>query len=149
MDFVIDFLVGNYMWFLVITIVLIFALIGYVVDSKEHKEVSIFDSPQELAKNLEMLAASAQNKTIGEAMSPSSQNFQVSMGPVNNTILENNGYQQQTNFSTTNFVNTPSINNTPVNMGTNFNSQGQSNVGQNSFSSNETNSNPTFEVFNK
>ena len=44
MDFVIDFLVGNYMWFLVITIVLIFALIGYVVDSKEHKEVSIFDS---------------------------------------------------------------------------------------------------------
>ena len=152
MDFVIDFLVGNYMWFLVITIVLIFALIGYVVDSKEHKEVSIFDSPQELAKNLEMLAASAQNKTIGEAMNPNNQNFQVSMGPVNNTITENTGYQQQStyvNTAPTNFVSTSPVNNNPVNMGTNFNSQGQINMGQNIQNSNGMNSNPNFEVFNK
>ncbi|MCI8575200.1 MAG: hypothetical protein HFI09_01890 [Bacilli bacterium] len=75
MDLIIDFLVGNYLWFLVITIVLIFALIGYIVDSKEHKEVSTFDSPQELARHLEMLAASAQNKTIGEAMNPQNSYF--------------------------------------------------------------------------
>ena len=34
----IDFLVNNYLWFLVITIILIFALIGYLVDTYEKKE---------------------------------------------------------------------------------------------------------------
>ena len=89
MDFVIDFLVGNYMWFLVITIILIFSLIGYIVDSREQKEVSIFDSPQELAKNLEMLAASAQNRTIGDAMNHSNSEFQGNASPVSNTIVPN------------------------------------------------------------
>jgi len=90
MDFIVDFLVNNYMWFLVITIILIFALIGYVVDSREEKEVSIFDSPQELEKNLARLAESAQNKTIGDAMSKmEGPSFEFNSTPRNNTIVEN------------------------------------------------------------
>lgn len=36
----IDFLVNNYLWFLIITIILIFALIGYLVDTSEQSEES-------------------------------------------------------------------------------------------------------------
>ncbi len=32
MDILIDFLINNYIWFLVISLILIFALIGYLVD---------------------------------------------------------------------------------------------------------------------
>ena len=32
MDILIDFLVDNYIWFLIITLILVFALIGYLVD---------------------------------------------------------------------------------------------------------------------
>lgn len=34
----IDFLVNNYTWFLTISLVLIFALIGYLVDTNERKD---------------------------------------------------------------------------------------------------------------
>lgn len=33
MDILVDFLLNNYIWFLVISLILIFALIGYLVDS--------------------------------------------------------------------------------------------------------------------
>lgn len=33
----VDFLVNNYLWFLVISLVLVFALIGYLVDTNESK----------------------------------------------------------------------------------------------------------------
>lgn len=35
----IDFLVNNYLWFLVISLILVFALIGYLVDTNEKKEI--------------------------------------------------------------------------------------------------------------
>jgi predicted membrane protein len=38
MQVFIDFLVNNYLWFLGISLVLIFALIGYLVDTSEKKE---------------------------------------------------------------------------------------------------------------
>lgn len=43
MDTVIEFLLNNYLWFLVISLILIFALIGYLVDSmnKEAKKAKI------------------------------------------------------------------------------------------------------------
>ena len=140
MDFVIDFLVGNYMWFLVITIILIFALIGYVVDSKEHKEVSIFDSPQELAKNLEMLAASAQNKTIGDAM----KNFSVNMNPMNQSVPTNSNFQQPVQYS----QNVMSSNSTSV-MNSNNMMQNSQGMMQNQMGQNLTNSNSSFEVLGK
>ena len=32
-----DFLANNYLWFLVVTLILVFALIGYFVDQNEQK----------------------------------------------------------------------------------------------------------------
>ncbi|MCI8394559.1 MAG: hypothetical protein HFH86_03650 [Bacilli bacterium] len=89
MEMIIDFLANNYMWFLLITIVLIFALVGYIVDSREKKDLSIFESPQEMARNLEMLAMSAQNKKISEAVLPKQNSMINQNAPVNNTIYEN------------------------------------------------------------
>ena len=37
MDTLIDFLLNNYIWFLVISLILIFALIGYLVDATTNK----------------------------------------------------------------------------------------------------------------
>ena len=37
MDAFTNFLANNYVWFLIISLILIFALIGYLVDSKEIK----------------------------------------------------------------------------------------------------------------
>jgi len=34
----IDFLVNNYLWFLVISLILVFALIGYLVDTNDKKD---------------------------------------------------------------------------------------------------------------
>ena len=38
MNVLIDFLLNNYVWFLVISLILIFALIGYLVDATTNKE---------------------------------------------------------------------------------------------------------------
>lgn len=38
MDTLIDFLLNNYIWFLVISLILIFALIGYLVDANTPKQ---------------------------------------------------------------------------------------------------------------
>lgn len=37
MDVLVDFLLNNYIWFLVISLILIFALIGYLVDTTAPK----------------------------------------------------------------------------------------------------------------
>ncbi len=34
----IDFLVNNYLWFLIVSLILVFALIGYLVDTNEKKD---------------------------------------------------------------------------------------------------------------
>ncbi len=47
MEALIDFLVNNYIWFLVITLILIFALIGYLVDTNERKEDGTLASKDE------------------------------------------------------------------------------------------------------
>lgn len=38
MDTLIEFLLNNYIWFLVISLILIFALIGYLVDTNSNKD---------------------------------------------------------------------------------------------------------------
>lgn len=38
MQIFMDFLVNNYLWFLIISLVLIFALIGYLVDTSEQNK---------------------------------------------------------------------------------------------------------------
>lgn len=69
---VIDFLANNYIWFLVITIILCFSLIGYIVDLKEQKKWSTYGTiSKETEQNFENLAALAQNKTLTEAVQDS------------------------------------------------------------------------------
>lgn len=67
----VDFLANNYLWFLVITIVLIFALIGYLVDTKEQKKNGAYQADsKELEQKFEDLAASAvSNKSIQDYVS--------------------------------------------------------------------------------
>lgn len=38
MDIIIDFLLDNYIWFLIISLILVFALIGYLVDITTNKD---------------------------------------------------------------------------------------------------------------
>lgn len=63
MESIVTFLSDNYMWFLIITLILIFALIGYLVDVKEDerftKKVSL---DKELTSKVE--AATAVNITL-------------------------------------------------------------------------------------
>ncbi len=65
-----DFLVSNYLWFLVTSIVLIFALIGYLVDQNEQKKgLSTINKVRQPDLNIEDLAAMAQNKSLNNAVS--------------------------------------------------------------------------------
>lgn len=161
MDFIIDFLVANYMWFLVITIILLFALVGYIVDSKEQKDLSVFDSPQELAKHLEKLAQAAQNKTIGEAVQ-SNQMPNFSNAPVNNTIEEvsngpssvaanaNNGfYSQNQGMAVPPSYSSQPVNIQPVNNQPVINNQSVMQPVQNPVSSSQGLQQTEFEVLGK
>ena len=49
MDVLVDFLLNNYIWFLIISLILIFALIGYLVDSTTPK---IKEEKKEFKNNL-------------------------------------------------------------------------------------------------
>lgn len=49
----IDFLVNNYLWFLVISLILVFALIGYLVDTNEKKEIFEKKEQQDSTTSLE------------------------------------------------------------------------------------------------
>lgn len=101
MEAIVDFLVKNYMWFLVLTIFLVFALIGYIVELREYNKANVRGGvSKELEKSFERLAASAQNQTLGDALSRANQNF----APQNNQIMPNNIDNQQ---AAMNVVNTP------------------------------------------
>lgn len=107
MNMVIDFLANNYMWFLVTTIILIFALIGYIVEAREQKNANVFGvASAQMEQNFERLAASAQNKTLNDAM--------ISQNAMPNNIMSQNVNQN------------PLMNQNGVNMsmGTNLGSQG-------------------------
>ena len=77
-----NFLANNYLWFLVVALLLLFSLIGYFVDQSEQKKgVSKFNKQDE-ELNLQSLASIAQNKTINSVLN-SAANTQ------NNFIMDN------------------------------------------------------------
>lgn len=58
MQILIDFLVNNYLWFIIISLILIFALIGYLVDTseklqKEREESIILEEQSDGPKNID------------------------------------------------------------------------------------------------
>lgn len=106
MEMMVDFLVHNYMWFLVTTIILILALIGYLVEEKEYKKASQFGNfSQDMEKNFERLAMQAQNQTIGSAI--------MNQGVQNNQVVNQNQIysNQMSQFNNQNQMAMPNQNN--------------------------------------
>lgn len=109
------FLANNYLWFLVIAIILIFALIGYFVDASEQKKgVSSIFKPKPVEKDIHDLAKAAANKSLNSAINDAgrkdfqNQNTNTSypnynnvnnmeMPQMNNTITEMNANQNMQN----------------------------------------------------
>ena len=107
------FLANNYLWFLVIAIILIFALIGYFVDASEQKKgVSSIVKQKPVEKDIHDLARSAANKSLNSAINDAGRNFQ--------------NQNQNTSYSNYNKVNNmemPQMNNTITEMNANQNMQ--------------------------
>lgn len=78
MEKFVEFLVGNYIWFLVGVIVLVFALIGYLVDTKNKKRIAngeiIFPKKEKKEKTKEELTKESvsemEHVSLIEAMKP-------------------------------------------------------------------------------
>ena len=133
------FLANNYLWFLVIAIILIFALIGYFVDASEQKKgVSSIVKQKSVEKDIHDVAKEAANKSLNSAIYDAgrknvvqSQNSNMNMGT--NKIYSNN--------NTINSIEMPQIKNTITEMpATNNNQNTHINQSQNSAG---------FEVLNK
>lgn len=72
MELILDFLVRNYLWFLIITLILLFALIGYLVDNKKDDR---FSKKIEIDKEIEsrLDVAAAANLTLNQMVKKQSE----------------------------------------------------------------------------
>ncbi len=81
-----NFLANNYLWFLIIALLLLFSLIGYFVDQSEQKKgISRFNK-QEEELDLKSLASMAQNKTLNYVLNSSTINPNSNVQ--NNVIMD-------------------------------------------------------------
>ena len=85
MDAFTNFLANNYVWFLIISLILIFALIGYLVDSKEIK------SGKKIKKQKEEL------KVVDFSTIDQSKSLSQSIKEENKTDLNLDNYVNKTN----------------------------------------------------
>ena len=85
MDAFTNFLANNYVWFLIISLILIFALIGYLVDSKEIK------SGKKIKKQNEEL------KVVDFSTIDQSKSLNQSIKEENKTDLNLDNYVNKTN----------------------------------------------------
>ena len=101
MEKIIDFISNNYSWFLTITIILLFALIGYIYDSKRNKNDLLKKRELEIdEESLENIMV-PEGKSLAEAVS-GSKNINPEtkiLELVDETILENNEQSDNTNNS--------------------------------------------------
>lgn len=67
MDAFTNFLANNYVWFLIISLILIFALIGYLVDSKEIKSGKKIKKQKEELKVVDFSAID-QSKSLSQSI---------------------------------------------------------------------------------
>ena len=84
------FLANNYFWFLIIALILIFALIGYFVDASEQKKgVSSIVKEKPVEKDIRDLAKNAGNKTLNNAINNANiTNMMPNLAEANNTITD-------------------------------------------------------------
>lgn len=93
------FLANNYFWFLIIALVLIFALIGYFVDASEQKKgISSIVKEKTPDKDMNDIAKLAGNKSLNSVIYKQDMP-QLKQETSNNTIttLEPNNYNQNAN----------------------------------------------------
>ena len=71
MEKIVEFIGDNYAWFLTITIILLFALIGYIYDSKRNKNDLLKKTENEIEEiSLENIKVQ-EGKSLGEVVSTS------------------------------------------------------------------------------
>lgn len=73
MDAFTNFLANNYVWFLIISLILIFALIGYLVDSKEIKTGKKLKKQKEELKVVDFSTID-QSKSLNQSLKEESSN---------------------------------------------------------------------------
>ncbi len=72
MDKLVEFVGNNYAWFLTITIILLFALIGYIYDSKRNKKDLLKKTENELdEESIENIVITDTSKSLSETVNTS------------------------------------------------------------------------------
>ncbi|MBQ7030757.1 MAG: hypothetical protein IJY87_01170 [Bacilli bacterium] len=98
MEKIIDFIGNNYSWFLTITIILLFALIGYIYDSKRNKTDLLKKAENEMEEiSLENIVV-PEGKSLSEHVSKSKNINQETktVELTDETILNENNNTQDT-----------------------------------------------------
>ena len=92
MEKIIEFVGNNYVWFLTFTILLIFALIGYIYDTKRSKEDLVKKSEDEINEELLENLVVPEGKSLADTVN-ASKNINPETKKVeltDSTILNNN-----------------------------------------------------------
>ncbi len=81
----IDFLVNNYLWFLIISLVLVFALIGYLVDTSEApKKTRKKEVIEPMATSLDMNMNNQTNTSVDNTV----VNTTIEQEPINTIVQD-------------------------------------------------------------
>ena len=99
MEKIIEFVANNYVWFLTFTILLIFALIGYIYDTKKSSEDLVKKSEDEI--NEEMLEnlvvpegkSLAETVNISKNVNPETKKVELTDSDILNNNSEGNNTQ--------------------------------------------------------
>lgn len=99
MEKIIEFVANNYVWFLTFTILLIFALIGYIYDTKKSSEDLVKKSEDEI--NEEMLEnlvvpegkSLAETVNISKNVNPETRKVELTDSDILNNNSEGNNTQ--------------------------------------------------------
>lgn len=91
MDTVVNYIVNNYIWFIVGLVVLTMVIIGYIADKtdfghKKKKDKDIKQEPQVQETNLDEL----KNKTLNDILAPNVQELNPSVEDLNAPLVNNN-----------------------------------------------------------
>ncbi len=98
MEKIIDFIGNNYSWFLTITIILLFALIGYIYDSKRNKNDLLKKAENEIEEisleNIVVPEGKSLNEHVNKSknINPETKNVELT----DETILNDNTKAQDT-----------------------------------------------------
>ncbi len=83
MENIIDFIANNYAWFLTITIILLFALIGYIADTKRNKDDLLKKSENEMEElsieNININEEKSLNDIVSNSKQINSETRQVEL----------------------------------------------------------------------